>query len=92
MRKLIEKTRQMSDERKGVFASSVAGFITLIVLGVWSLSFMDTVAEAEPALAAQSPAGPLSSLMDQMSALFENVDIPNIVSTSTESAPFDQAN
>jgi hypothetical protein len=50
------------------------------------------VAEAEPALAAQSPAGPVSSLLDQKKALFDQVEIPPIISTTTEPVPFDQAN
>jgi len=92
MRRLLQRARELPDERKSVLAIFIAGSCTAIIMVAWGLSFIDVVAEAEPALAAQSPAGPISSLMDQMKALFNEVEIAPIISTTTESVPFDQAN
>jgi hypothetical protein len=92
MRRLLQRARELPEERKSALAAIIAGSCTAIVVLVWGLSFMDVVAEAEPALAAQSPAGPVSSLLDQMKALFDQVEIPPIISTTTEPVPFDQAN
>jgi hypothetical protein len=92
MRRLLQRARELPEERKSALAVLIAGSCTAIVMVAWGLSFVDVVAEAEPALAAQSPAGPVSSLIDQMKTLFDEVEIPTIISTTTEPVPFDQAN
>lgn len=86
MRRILQRVREMSDERKTVVATTVSAALTAVIAAIWGASFIDFVAvETEPAAAVDAQAGPIANLMDQLGTLFSELEVGPIVSTSTES-------
>jgi hypothetical protein len=74
MRRLLQKARDLPDDRKVKLATSVAGSVTVFILVIWIGLFFGKI-DANPAAAAGSveDEGALNGMFNQISVLLSEI-------------------